>query len=78
MHSCPCCGQKTLHEQPPGTWEICSVCFWEDDPAQFSDPDLAGGANEMSLRQAQENVRNYGVSDVRSLDKLRRPGPKFE
>ncbi len=26
---CPCCGYKTLKER--GQYEICSVCYWEDD-----------------------------------------------
>ncbi|EJS66361.1 hypothetical protein CN425_23275 [Bacillus cereus] len=55
-YTCPCCGYKTLEEEPPGTYEICSICFWEDDPVQFKDPDLEGGANEVSLRQAQKNL----------------------
>src|SRR5260221_11498508 len=35
---CLCCGYKTLREKPPGTFDICKICDWEDD---FSD----GGAN---------------------------------
>src|SRR3569833_2977032 len=26
---CPCCGVRTLIER--GGYDICSVCFWEDD-----------------------------------------------
>ncbi len=48
---CPCCGSKVLHER--GTFEICPVCGWEDDPAQSRDPALAGGANETSLNDAR-------------------------
>lgn len=50
-YSCRCCGAFTLLES--GGWEICDVCGWEDDPVQAIDPDFAGGANEMTLRQAQ-------------------------
>lgn len=64
-HTCPCCGFKTLNEPPPGTYDICSVCFWEDDPVQFDDPDYEGGANRVSLRQAQRDFRRYGVSELR-------------
>jgi len=42
-----------MQEKPPGTYEICPVCGWEDDPVQFRDPDRAGGANEMSLNEAR-------------------------
>jgi len=49
-HPCPCCGHPALDEQPPGTFAICPVCNWEDDPAQAVDPDARGGANRQSLR----------------------------
>lgn len=50
-YACPCCGYKTLQQEPPGTYEICEICFWEDDDVQFNDPDYEGGANLESLRQ---------------------------
>ncbi|PFR99412.1 hypothetical protein COK55_32640 [Bacillus cereus] len=53
-YTCPCCGYKTLEEEPPGTFDICSICFWEDDNVQFDDPDYEGGANEESLRKYQK------------------------
>jgi hypothetical protein len=49
-----------LDEQPPGTYEICRECGWEDDYVQFRDPDYRGGANSESLREARENYVNYG------------------
>ncbi len=52
-YGCPCCGYETLHESPPGTYEMCAVCGWEDDGLQFAKPDYEGGANKLSLRQAQ-------------------------
>ncbi|MBN6888739.1 hypothetical protein JRF95_19980 [Cytobacillus horneckiae] len=30
-YTCLCCGNKTLNEEPPDTYEICETCFWEDD-----------------------------------------------
>jgi hypothetical protein len=48
---CPCCGSRVLTRS--GEYEICGVCGWEDDPAQASDPDLRGGANKPSLKQAR-------------------------
>ncbi|QXC60101.1 hypothetical protein KSP35_17305 [Aquihabitans sp. G128] len=30
MFTCHCCGFRTLHEKPTGTYEICEVCFWEE------------------------------------------------
>lgn len=46
-HRCPLCGEFTIEES--GRYEICPVCFWEDDPYQRNHPDYAGGANELSL-----------------------------
>ncbi|WP_334748438.1 CPCC family cysteine-rich protein [Phytobacter diazotrophicus] len=45
--TCLCCGKRTLEER--GSYEICAVCGWEDDPVQSADPDFAGGANSLSL-----------------------------
>ncbi|MBA4688759.1 MAG: hypothetical protein H2184_16650 [Candidatus Galacturonibacter soehngenii] len=56
---CPGCGNYTLDEEAPGTYEICEICNWEDDDTQFYAHDYKGGANEMSLRQAQENFKKY-------------------
>jgi hypothetical protein len=63
----------TLPEQPAGTYEICEVCFWEDDGVQFDDPDYEGGANKVSLRQARENFREFGVSELRFKANVRPP-----
>ena len=49
LHTCPCCGEKTLEEQ--GGYEICDVCDWEDDPGQSKFPDDDLGANGVSLNQ---------------------------
>jgi hypothetical protein len=73
---CPCCEQLTLDEPPPGTWLICEVCEWEDDPVQFADIDYEGGANRVSLRQARDFYRTIGISCPERLRtrQLRDPG----
>ncbi|HFK1475170.1 CPCC family cysteine-rich protein [Bacillus paranthracis] len=71
-YTCPCCGYKTL-EEPPGTYEICNICFWEDDSVQFKEPDYEGGANEVSLRQAQENFIVFGACEKRCIELVRKP-----
>jgi ribonuclease HII len=60
---CPCCGNLTLAQEPPGTFAHCEVCWWEDDPVQFADPDYEGGANAPSLHQARAFYGAIGVSD---------------
>ncbi len=51
MLPCPCCGSRTISET--GTYEICAVCGWEDDPTQSAEPDYKGGANKESLNEAR-------------------------
>lgn len=75
QYACPCCGYMTLDERPPGTFDICSVCFWEDDRQQFEDPDLAGGANRVSLREARENFKRFGAREERFRHEVRSPLP---
>lgn len=49
-----------MDEQPPGTYQVCPVCGWEDDKTQYKNPDLEGGANALSLNQTRERYfRGY-------------------
>ena len=43
-------------DEPPGSFNICDVCGWEDDHVQLANPRMAGGANRESLVQAQAEV----------------------
>jgi Cys-tRNA(Pro)/Cys-tRNA(Cys) deacylase len=70
-YRCPCCGFYTLPEPAGGKYNICPVCWWEDDPVQMDDEDYEGGANEVSLRQARKNFMDFGASDERFIDKVR-------
>ena len=74
-YACPCCGYLTLDEKPPGTFQICTVCNWEDDNVQFDDPTFEGGANKESLMQARANFRSFGASSRRHLSSVRAPLP---
>ncbi len=71
--ACPCCGYLTLLWEPPGTFAHCEVCWWEDDPAQFADPDYEGCANAPSLNQARAFFREIGVSDPKLKGHERAP-----
>jgi hypothetical protein len=62
--TCPCCGYKTF-SRSPGYYEICHVCFWEDDPVQLLNPWDHPGANKVSLQQAQKNYADFGVSEAK-------------
>lgn len=72
-YTCPCCGYKTLPEEPSDTFYICEICGWEDDGVQFYNPDIEGGANEVSLKQAQKNFIKFGASEERFVENVRKP-----
>ena len=61
--ACPCCQFVTLYRQPPGTYAICRVCGWEDDPLQFSNPDYEEGPNKVSLiRRARTSAATASLT----------------
>ena len=71
---CACCGSLTCYEEAgSGTYNICPVCFWEDDSVQFPRPDYAGGANRPSLNQARANFKEFGAKDRHALPHVRPP-----
>jgi len=73
---CPCCGYNTLDEKPTGTYDICYICFWEDDPVQFSDWNYTGGANKVSLIQGQKNFEKFGAVEKRLIKYVKQPTKK--
>ena len=76
MYPCPCCGYEIFAE-PPGSFQICRICFWEDDVVQLVFPLMAGGANKVSLNVAQTNYCKSGVSEDRSLTKDDKRDPEW-
>lgn len=68
---CCCCGYLTIVRR--GDYEICPICFWEDDLTQLQFPQKAGGANKVSLVDAQKNYERIGVSDERLSKHVRKP-----
>lgn len=72
-YACPCCGYETLDDEPPGTYDICEICYWEDDGVQYTDPDFVGGANKVSLREGQSNFIRVGACEERCIEFVRKP-----
>ena len=60
MLKCLCCGYLTIQQR--GGYEICPVCFWEDDGSQ--ELDQTSGPNHMTLREARENFVRVGACSV--------------
>ena len=71
---CPCCGCKTLDPED-SAFEICPVCFWENDPSQVRYPDETG-ANDISLNEARKNYAEFGACAERFIDYVRKPLPE--
>jgi hypothetical protein len=70
-HPCPCCGYLTIHGL--GHYEICPVCYWEDDPTQSKDDRYCGGANIISLREARKNFEEFGACSKELIINTRTP-----
>jgi len=75
-YRCPCCGRLTLYGR--AGYEICPVCFWEDDGQDSHDADeVRGGPNgSLSLTQTRQNFREFGASERKSLQHVRKPTPE--
>jgi hypothetical protein len=68
---CLCCGCRTL--STPGAFELCPVCWWQDDGQDESDADVVrGGPNgALSLTLARANFLACGASDPRFTARVR-------
>ena len=75
-YACPCCRYKTLDER--GGFEMCPVCWWEDDGQDDHDADrVRGGPNgTLSLNQARQNFVIFGASEEIFQSQVRPPKPE--
>ncbi|WP_126971541.1 CPCC family cysteine-rich protein [Gynurincola endophyticus] len=69
---CNCCGYNTLMQFRDGTYEVCEICYWEDDKTQTDNPDYVSGANKISLNEARKNYEQSGASDLTLLQYVRK------
>jgi hypothetical protein len=75
-YRCPCCRFKTLHGR--GGFELCPICFWEDDGQDDQGADeIRGDPNgSLSLPEARINYSRYKASDSKFVSKVRPPLPE--
>lgn len=66
MYFCPCCGYRVLYEQPPGTYLVCPICFWEDV------------GDTWELRRSQLNFISFGACNLQWLSQVRCPTEQDE
>lgn len=72
---CPCCGYRTLEER--GKWEICEVCYWEDDGIEYLD--VVSGPNRITLRNARKNFNKFGACEKELIQYTEKePDLKYE
>ncbi len=71
FEACPCCGRRTIEER--GHYDICRICWWEDDGQDNSDADIImGGPNyEISLTQGRYNFLIHGIYDPKREDLIK-------
>lgn len=66
-YTCPCCGYPTLDERID--WEICLICWWEDDGQDDFDENEERGTNvdaiidqPYTLKECRNNFEEYFTS----------------
>ncbi|MCA9038884.1 MAG: hypothetical protein KDA65_00915 [Planctomycetaceae bacterium] len=75
-YTCIICGYKTLDGRYD--WDICPICFWEDDvlyDGQDSDSPANGGLN---ISQAQANFMIFGACCLKDRGSVRAPTSQDE
>jgi len=76
MVKCPICGEYEF--ECVGDYDICNVCFWENDGIQYDDPDYSGGANRLSQNEYKLRwqkieqivpplIEKFGITKVKTL-----------
>lgn len=71
-YPCPCCGYLVF-STPPGGYELCPVCDWEDDDVQLAFPMMPGGANSDSLYEHQQTFLKVSTPEFRATTSMRPP-----
>lgn len=69
---CDCCGYMTLDE-PRGSYQICPVCFWQDDGYIDKEGYYDTGANHVQLSEAQANFKKFKACEESSVCHVRNP-----
>ncbi len=72
-YPCPCCGNFVFRE-PPNSYDICKICFWEDDISQLRF--VTRGGASIPLVEAQKNYAAFGTIEKRFLRCVREPSPE--
>ena len=71
-YPCPCCGYLVFDEGP-GSYDICPICFWEDDLSQLRFAFTEDGPNCVSLWDGQRAYATIGACESRLVQYVRQP-----
>jgi len=66
LFPCPCCSYRSLAER--SDYNICPVCYWEDNGARK--PEQFSGPNHMTLGEGQVNFALYGACEQQTATRL--------
>lgn len=72
LFSCPCCNYRSLPLH--GEYDICKVCFWEDDGT--NELSIYSSVNKLTLTEGQNNFMKLGASHEIYLSSIDLEGPK--
>ena len=64
-HQCPCCDYFSLHKR--AAYDICPVCYWEDDGQGLGQLDEVSGPNHITLREGRDNFARCGAADLAAV-----------
>jgi hypothetical protein len=68
IHQCPACDYFTLPTR--AQYDICPVCFWEDDGMDIDRLDQISGPNHLTLREARRNFREIGACAATYIEQV--------
>jgi hypothetical protein len=72
-YPCPCCGFLVFDGPSGTTFDICPICFWQDDESSVRYATIADGPNKVSLIDGQRNFAAFGACESRLRKFVRAP-----
>lgn len=66
LKQCPCCDYFTLTNR--GHYDICEICFWEDDGHDLTKLKTHSGPNHMTLEEGRMNFLKFGACTEKSVN----------
>ena len=68
LKQCPCCDYFTLTNR--GDYEICEICFWEDDGLDLKELKSHSGPNHITLEEGRMNFLRFGACEEKFVENV--------